>query len=210
MGRNAREELIAGGYLEDVPQNLRPLFSMVPVLQTEDLDSYAMLLLHAIASLQPTRLEEWILVKEHIDLTWDIARLRNIKASMLTAALNEVVIDLSRSEDGTILRHGNLMAVSTATLKDHPVWFREAVDKLGVSSDLVLSQAYYRRAPELERLDRLIAIKDRTREAGLNTFYRAREHYELMRRMDTAGAQPRQLPPPSRREESADEAAEVA
>ncbi|RAI45953.1 hypothetical protein [Rhodoplanes roseus] len=62
----------------------------------------------------------------------------------------------------------------------------------------MLSQAFIRRAPELERIDRLIAAKERTRQAGLNAFYRVREHYEIMSRLDEErGVAPLQLSAPS-------------
>ncbi|MFL9823961.1 hypothetical protein [Rhodoplanes sp. SY1] len=211
MGRKAREELVAGGYLEGIPENLHPFFSVVPVLETENLDDYAILLHQAIASLQPSRLEEWVFLKEHADLTWEIVRLQNIKTSMLNVALYEVASDVSHSLDGRISRHCNTVNISADVLKERPGWFRETMAEHGLSPHHVLSQAHIRLAPELERLERLIAIKERTRQAGLETFYQVREHYaSIQRQRESSAAEQHRLPPPAREAEGGAEAGEAA
>ncbi|MFL9829053.1 hypothetical protein, partial [Rhodoplanes sp. SY1] len=147
MARNALKEMIAGGYLEGVPKDLHSFFSSVPVLEVENLDDYAILLLQAIGALQPSRLEEWLFVKEHADLTWEIVRLQNVKTSMINVALYEVVSDVMLSIDGTISRRADTVDISSDILKEKSGWFREMTAKLGLSPHLVLSQAHIRRAP---------------------------------------------------------------
>ncbi|WP_146604336.1 hypothetical protein [Rhodoplanes roseus] len=196
MGRNAKKELIQQGYLDNVPDRFRPLFSVVPVFQADSLDDYGILILQAIETIRPTRFTEWVAVKDYVDVTWEIAQYRRVRTSIIDAAVNELVSDLAQAHDGSIPRFGKQHYIPAETMTYDTARFRALVAKLGVSPDLLIGQAFLRRAPELQRIDLLIAVREKALQSILQGLYLGREHALTMAKM-REGNGGRALPPPA-------------
>jgi hypothetical protein len=67
-------------HLSHVPAEIRSLLSQPPLLATEDPNGYYALLDALGREVGPCGIIEWLLLKDIADLTWEIVRLRRIKA----------------------------------------------------------------------------------------------------------------------------------
>jgi hypothetical protein len=64
-----------------VPAEIRDMLGKPPLLATEDPNQYYALLAKLAREEKPIGVVEWLWVKDIADLTWDIIRLRRIKAA---------------------------------------------------------------------------------------------------------------------------------
>jgi len=64
-----------------VPAKIHALLGKPPLLANEDLSHYDALLNELARAVKPKDIIEWLWVKDVADLTWDILRLRRIKAA---------------------------------------------------------------------------------------------------------------------------------
>ena len=64
-----------------VPAEIRALLGESPLLATEDPNRYYALLAKLALEVKPRDFVEWLWVKDIADLTWEIIRLRRIKAA---------------------------------------------------------------------------------------------------------------------------------
>jgi hypothetical protein len=64
-----------------LPAKIRALLGKPPLLANEDLSDYNALLNELAREVKPKDFIEWLWVKDIADLTWEIIRLRRIKAA---------------------------------------------------------------------------------------------------------------------------------
>src|SRR5215471_1697254 len=90
-----------------IPADVQYFFKRPPLLNEEDSIEYWMLVRQCITHVSPTAIIEWIWLKDVVDLTWEIWRLRRLRAALVreapawadyAAALSNCEADLS--DDG--------------------------------------------------------------------------------------------------------------
>jgi hypothetical protein len=72
-----------------IPADIRAFWGKPPILRREDPEAYWQLADAISGATGPTCVIEWIQVKDVVDLTWEIIRLRQYKASMIDIGLDE-------------------------------------------------------------------------------------------------------------------------
>src|SRR5260370_34077165 len=85
-----------------IPAEVRPLLGRAPVLRSEQVDAYEDFLA-CVAAVCPKDTLEWILVKDYVDLAWEIRRLRCAKPGMIDVvrkqALRSILESILERED---------------------------------------------------------------------------------------------------------------
>ena len=66
-----------------MPPDIEVLFGDPPLLSTEDPRLYRELLDRFVGSVEPRNVIEWLWVKDIVDLSWEIARLRRYRALLI-------------------------------------------------------------------------------------------------------------------------------
>ena len=74
-----------------VPAEIRDILGKPPLLATEDPNAYYTLLAKLAREEKPSGIVEWLWVKDIADHTWDIIRLRRIKAAHVNGQFKSVV-----------------------------------------------------------------------------------------------------------------------
>jgi hypothetical protein len=69
--------------LSPIPPHIQQLWGPSPVLASENLEAYQRLALEIAESVQPSDVLDWLMVKDGIDLSWEIRRLRRFKAKYI-------------------------------------------------------------------------------------------------------------------------------
>jgi hypothetical protein len=76
-------DLIVKDGIASVPEEIKQLWGSPPILPSEDRENYYRLAAHLAGTVKPRDIIEWLWVKDILDLTWDIQRLRRIKADTI-------------------------------------------------------------------------------------------------------------------------------
>src|SRR6266567_1916377 len=87
-----------------IPPEIRALLGEPPLLISEDPGAYEFLLATFANAVRPTDPIEWIYVKDCVDLTWEIQRIRRAKAGIIDVARKEALRSILES----ILEQENL------------------------------------------------------------------------------------------------------
>ncbi|MBK5962519.1 hypothetical protein CCR97_30655 [Rhodoplanes elegans] len=187
MRNDTCKELFSYDCLDCIPDKFRPLFSGGPVLPSERLADYAYILALTIDTLKPTYVHEWIVVKDYVDLTWEINQYRRLRIDVLNIAVAELVSDLSAKPGlgtpRTIARKGQDFLLSAEVFRRHPQRVLELIEEAGLKSDMLAAQAFVRRCGELEKLERLSTNAERRRAGMLASLCLLREHAEALCRI---------------------------
>src|SRR6516225_8268116 len=72
-----------------VPPHIQALFGNPPLVSTEDPNLYWDMLDRFAESIAPRNIIEWLWVKDIVDLSWEIARLRRYRAHQIERARDE-------------------------------------------------------------------------------------------------------------------------
>jgi hypothetical protein len=150
-----------------------------PLLPGEDEAGYARLSARFLAAVKPTDFVEELLLRDAIDLTWDILRLRRMKAGLLRAAARKGVrnvlstigyakaFDLSGKAD----RFTQEWASGKVSTRRE---FEEILKKAGLTMDDVMAQAFAQEIDAFERFDRMLASAEARRNNALREIDRHR------------------------------------
>jgi hypothetical protein len=158
-----------------------PLFGPPSLFEGEDAKAYDELLMRISSAVKPVDILEEIWVRDLVDLTWDVVRLRRLKANVMMAnaykGLREILAPLVGCSDAETL------AEAWAGRKSDVA---EQVDKAlataGLSMDAVMAQTLCLKLDEVERIDRMIAIAEARRNTTLREIDRHRETLVKLRR----------------------------
>jgi hypothetical protein len=148
-----------------------------PLLPGEDEAGYARLSARFLATVKPRDFIEELLVRDAIDLTWEILRLRRLKAGLLRAAGGEGV----RSIAGKLgLKAGPMtslydfsdrwMSGDTATRRV----FEKLLKTAGLTTEDVMAEALSSKIDTFERIDRMLASSEARRNNALREVDRHR------------------------------------
>jgi hypothetical protein len=169
------------GDLQVHPTDLGSLFAKRPLLLWEDEADYDELLSKVTAAVAPGDIIEAMWVKDITDFTWEVQRLRRLKAELLIQASQGVLEDLLRSIPGAGLIKGvqytipSLLASYRAGLKEAAVEVERILTNNGIDADNLAAQALSIKLSEVERIERLLAGIEARRNRILGEIYRRRE-----------------------------------
>ncbi len=143
-----------------------------PLVEGEKEAAYDELLARISGALKPADILEDIWIRDVVDLTWDVFRLRRLKANMIAYCTNEgVAAAMQRLGSGNVVE---LIRQWTA----HDEGARQAVARTLASAGLTVETAGTRSLAfwiaDLERIERMISSAEGRRHAALRELDRHR------------------------------------
>ena len=171
------------------PKDLEALFEEVPLLGRERPEEYRAFFSAIAMAEPPSDAVDWILVKDLVDLSWEIRRERRIKTEIVKLNQTEVVCNLLKSTFDKSNRVASDLNRIFGARPEAQSWASNADARPGIDAkltekghdpDSVLAQAYVRGAGEIDAIDRRIALfelrRNRTlKEIGLRSERKARK-----------------------------------
>jgi hypothetical protein len=177
-------------------------FGPPPLLQGEDAAAYDELLLQASTAVKPVDMIEDIWVRDVVDLSWEIFRLRRIKAALLTASASTVLYkvlgplvdtDAGDTDAGTSdvdAETGDVDEKTEQTEQDRSLyelveeWARRNPDAIaevdrilssaGLTLDVVFAEMLSENIDFVERIDHMITKAEARRNVVLREIDRHR------------------------------------
>ena len=150
-----------------------------PLLPGEQEPDYANLVARIVAVAQPSDAIEDLLTRDVIDLTWEIFRLRRVKAGILKASINtgveRVLDDLGYGPEISFDYTEKLAKKWAAGDKNARKEVQAALDKAGLTTDEVTAKTLESKLDSFERLDRMLASAEARRNNALREIDRHRE-----------------------------------
>ena len=158
------------------PKELESLFNDVSLVGSERRQDYDALFSAIARAEPPSDAIDWILLKDFVDLAWEIRRERRVKMEIIKINQIEVICDLLKStfdKDNKLGSANNriFFARSKAQLWASDAESREKIDlqlkEKGHDPDSVLAQAYLRGVRDIDAIDKQIALAELRRNAIL-------------------------------------------
>ncbi len=150
-----------------------------PLLPGEKEADYAAIAASIVVACRPKDAIEEFLIRDVIDLTWEVLRLRRIKAGILKASMGAGVRNVLDGVDYPLLERGSLSG-SWAAGDDRA---RKTVDAIlanaGLTLDEVTAKTFESKIDVFERIERMLASAEARRNNALR---------EIDRHRDAAGA----------------------
>jgi hypothetical protein len=152
----------------------RTLFGPPPLFEGEDTEVYDQLLKQICTAVMPADILEDILVRDGVDLTIEVLRLRRLTVNLMKVneykGLSETLAPLvGRSQAETL-------AEGWAARKPEVV---EEVNKIltsaGLTPDSILAQTFCLKVNDIERIEHMIALAEARRNATLREIDRHRQ-----------------------------------
>jgi hypothetical protein len=175
-------EMNDSGMVEQVSRTIDSLFENPPLLKTEDPEKYKQWVESLARTIQPTDLMECVLLKDYVELEWDVVRYRRMRTALIEGTAREAFKSLLRS----VLNRGDH---TEEELEQHAAryardlapqirgeWLSPEVSSLvaGISADMVVAEAHALRTKELATLDKMLASAERRRNAALQEIEKRR------------------------------------
>ena len=168
------------------------IFGPPPILPGEDASAYEALLTRVSADVKPKDTIEKFWVRDIVDLTWDVFRLRKIKAGLasqhfldvLSNRLHGLVYDCPgypSSTEGLNIQEFEKSLCYTLPYQwlnkepDVVAWMSELETDKNISMNEVTASAFVRNLDRIERVDRLLAAAESRRNAAFREIERRRE-----------------------------------
>ena len=76
-----------------IPDDLRALFARRPIVSGESPELYDALLSRVASEARPEDTTEWFLIKDVVDLTWEIQRLRRFQATLIRDSIEKQLVE---------------------------------------------------------------------------------------------------------------------
>ena len=158
-----------------IPAAVRPLLGRAPVLRSEQVDAYEDFLALVAEAVCPMDTLEWILVKDYVDLAWEIRRLRCAKPGMIDVARKQALRSILES----ILEREDFEHAASRTLEAEvkaDEWYTdvavkeellELMSRYGVDEDMITAEAIALRSRELAQVDLMLASAEKRRNEML-------------------------------------------
>jgi hypothetical protein len=156
----------------DAAANDDDLFGPPPVISGEDPGAFLELLAGVRASVKPKGMIEDLLVRDCVEVIWEIRRLRRLKAALLQAAaykgLKKVLTPLVTWEAESLAEKW-VFGGARATRRVERI-----LAAAGLSIDAIMAETLILRLSEIERLEHLIASNEARLQAVLREIDRHR------------------------------------
>lgn len=164
------------------------IFGRPPILPGEDASAYEALLARVSADVKPADIIEKIWVRDTVDLTWEIFRLRIIKATLAEFLAQQLTPFVPETpEYATARKTGAITGEVVRQLSqefaerwiakepDAVAWINELETNGRISMHAVMTSSFSRELLRIERVDRLIMAAEGRRNAVLREIGRRRE-----------------------------------
>jgi hypothetical protein len=149
------------------------LFGPPPLIEGEDTAAYDDLLFRISAAVKPADILEDIWVRDVVDFTWEIFSLRRLKANLMTSTgyrgVRAVLEPIIGFDDADTLAT-NWAARAPSALKR----VNKILDSAGLTMDAVIAQTLSQNLDFVERIERMITVKESSRNAILREIDRHR------------------------------------
>jgi hypothetical protein len=148
-----------------------------PLLPGEKEGDYAEVALQIVKAAQPRDAIEEFLTRDVIDLTWDILRLRRMKAGVLRVAAGKGVRKILSTIGhhcpgfGGTTRFAEEWVGGKASTRQE---FAQILKKAGLTMDDVVAEAFAEEIDSVERFDRMLASAEARRNNALREIDRHR------------------------------------
>jgi hypothetical protein len=158
------------------PRELEALFDNLPLVGRERREEYDAFFSAIAMAEVPSDAIDWILLKDLVDLAWEIRRERRIKVEIIKLNQTEVISDLLKSTFDKADRLGSAVnrifdARTHAQLWASDAETRKRIDlqlkDKGHDQDSVLARAYLRGARDIDAIDKRIGLYELRRNAIL-------------------------------------------
>jgi len=161
----------------DLPPEIARIFRKPPLLVGESSREYAEICKSLVHTINPQNHLEWLLLKQVLDLYWEILRLSRFKTEIVNMcwceALRQAVESILEGEDDERRRAAQEHVDGWFATLEAQEATRKLLLKHGISEDAIMAQAMVLRLPELQVIDKLL---ERARVSQMATL-REIEHY---------------------------------
>jgi hypothetical protein len=163
------------------PEKSRPdygehpaLFGPPPLFDGEDTKIYEQLLTQVSTTVMPTDIFEDIWVRDVVDLTLEVFRLRRLTANLIKAnaykGLSETLAPLVGRSQAETLAEG-----WAARKSDVVEEVNKTLTSAGLSTDSILAQTFSLKVNDIERIQHMTALAEARRNATLSEIDRHRQ-----------------------------------
>jgi hypothetical protein len=150
------------------------LFGPPPLFDGEDTKFYDGLLTQVSTTVMPKDIFEDIWVRDVVDLTIEVLRLRRLKVSLLTAnaykGLSETLAPLVGRLQAEALAEGWVARKSEIVEE-----VNKTLISAGLNTDSILAQTFSLKLNDMERMEHMIALGEARRNATLHEIERHRQ-----------------------------------
>jgi hypothetical protein len=157
----------------DAPARQLLPFGPPPLLEGEDAAAYDDLLARISTVEKPANIIEDIWVRDYVDLTWEILRLRRLKAALLkaTAHIGLEIVLKPLLDEGI----GELVEAWARGERSAVQQVKSILSSAGLTMDAVIAAAMSEQIETLERIERMLAMLEARRNAILREIDRHRD-----------------------------------
>jgi hypothetical protein len=169
-----------------IPRDLEFLFEAPPVVGNESIECYNALLGQIANRVKPQDCLEWLWIKDYVDLAWEILRYRRAKKHILDFACGSALPSIVKSITTDFSEH---------LICEHWLdrWFstdrgrvKVFLEQHGLSLDALVGQAMLRHLDDLAKIESMLALAERSRDAVLREI---EQHRDFARRVLGAQAE---------------------
>ena len=148
------------------PKELEALFEDRPLLGRERREEYDAFFSAIAMAEPPSDAVDWLMLKDFVDLSWEIRRERRIKVEIVKLNQTEVICDLLKSTFSKADRLRSDLNRIFGARTEAQLWASDAetrktidagLKEKGHDPDSVLARAYVRGAGEIDAIDKRIA-----------------------------------------------------
>src|SRR5262249_15700308 len=164
---------------DKIPAEMRALLGKPLVLRSEAMTDYEDFLAGVVDAVGPKDKIEYILVKDYVDLAWEIRRLRSAKTGIIEVArkdaLRSILETIPTPDDFEHAANRRLEAEAKAD-----EWYNddivkqelmELMSRHGVDEDVITAEAIAIRSRELAQLDIMLASAEKRRNEMLREIH---------------------------------------
>ena len=177
---NVKPRKPAPALVVDRDDSLDSIFGLPPLLEGEDPDAYNALLAQVNGALKPKDILEQIWVRDFVDITWEIMRLRRLRPALIVAGYGDAIRDILTAELG----YSRAADFRDKWLRDEEnsrAEFKVLLAELGFTMDDVHARALGHKIKIVGSVDQMIEAAERRRRLVFAEVDRRREM--LARRM---------------------------
>jgi hypothetical protein len=147
------------------------------MVRGEDAAAYDRLAARITAAVAPESVIEQLLVRDVVDLAWDVVRLRRLKAHLFTVGAGDGMAALLRAIGAHDLNAANWAARNPAAVAG----VNTRLSAAGLDMDDVTTSTFAVRIDQFERIERMLAAAEVRRAAALNAIDGRRAFAERLR-----------------------------
>jgi dsDNA-binding SOS-regulon protein len=182
-----------------IPEDIKALLGKRPLIFGEKPDVYDALLSRVAAAVDPQDTIEWLYLKDVVDITWEIQRLRRFQTSIINNkrrdALGNIiaaVLDVGENATKVMVDRKNLADKFIAGDEETKKLVEPQMKKYDLDDDSVMAEAFDRKLESIEAIDQMLTRAEVRRDRMLEQIACHREAFaQRMRKVaDTEGKVP--------------------